>query len=104
MLAGQVERLDAVAGAERSVAVRLLQVVEELHVELVVFHDQDGFGHPGFLRVAGRNAVRGLPTDTSQRLTAPDRPLPEVDTILGKNTSHRTESAKSARRSAFDAN
>jgi hypothetical protein len=23
------------------------QIAEELHVELIVFHDQDGFGHPG---------------------------------------------------------
>jgi hypothetical protein len=22
------------------------QIVEELHIELVVLHDQDGFGHP----------------------------------------------------------
>ena len=27
------------------VAVRFQQVVEELHVELVVLHDQDGLGH-----------------------------------------------------------
>jgi hypothetical protein len=25
---------------------RFQQVVEELHVELIVFHDEDGFGHP----------------------------------------------------------
>ena len=46
MLAREIERLDAVAGADGLVAVRLQQVVEELHVELVVLHDQDGLGHP----------------------------------------------------------
>jgi hypothetical protein len=25
---------------------RLQQVAKELHIELVVLHDQDGFGHP----------------------------------------------------------
>jgi hypothetical protein len=25
----------------------LQQIAKELHVELVVFHDQDGLGHPG---------------------------------------------------------
>jgi hypothetical protein len=28
------------------IPVRLQKVVEELHVELVVFHDQDGLRHP----------------------------------------------------------
>src|SRR5262249_44259530 len=59
MLAGEVERLDAVAGTERLVAVRLQQIVEELHVELVVLHDQDGLGHPPFLRLRG-NGASGL--------------------------------------------
>jgi hypothetical protein len=27
--------------------VRFQEIVEELHVELVVFHDQDGFRHAG---------------------------------------------------------
>jgi hypothetical protein len=26
--------------------VRLQQIAKELHIELVVLHDQDGFGHP----------------------------------------------------------
>ena len=46
MLASKVERLDAVARTDRLVAVGFQQIVEELHIELVVFHDQDGFGHP----------------------------------------------------------
>ena len=45
VLAREVERLDAVAGADGLVAVRLQQVVEELHVELVVLHDHDGLRH-----------------------------------------------------------
>ena len=45
VLARQIERLDAVAGADGVVAVRFQQIVEELHVELVVFHDQNGLGH-----------------------------------------------------------
>src|SRR6185503_11722433 len=43
--AGEIESLDAIAGADGLIAVRLQQVVEELHVELVVFHDQDGLAH-----------------------------------------------------------
>src|ERR1043166_5897642 len=46
MPAREIERLDAVARADGLIAVRLQQVVEELHVELVVLHDQDGLGHP----------------------------------------------------------
>ena len=45
VLAGEIERLDAVARADGLVAVGLQQIVEELHVELVVLHDQDGLGH-----------------------------------------------------------
>src|SRR5262249_38285269 len=45
VLARQIERIDAVACADRPVALRFQQVVEELHVELVVFHDQHGLGH-----------------------------------------------------------
>src|SRR5579885_1339709 len=45
VLAREVERLDAVPGSDRAVAVRFEEIVEELHVELVVFHDQDGFRH-----------------------------------------------------------
>ena len=46
MLAGEIERLDAVAGAEGLIAVGFQQVVEELHVELVVLHDQDVLAIP----------------------------------------------------------
>src|SRR4051794_21752666 len=42
----QVERLETVAGARGLVAMGFQQIAEELHIELVVLHDQDGFGHP----------------------------------------------------------
>src|SRR4029077_13627367 len=42
---GKIERLDAVAGRHRIVAVSLQQIVEELHVELVVLHDHHGLRH-----------------------------------------------------------
>ena len=45
VLAREIQRLDPVAGADGLVAVRLQQIVEELHVELVVLHDQDSLGH-----------------------------------------------------------
>jgi hypothetical protein len=39
---------------------RLQKIVEELHIELVVFHNQDGFGHPSFHpRSAGANSPVG---------------------------------------------
>ena len=54
MLAGEIERLDTVAGADGLVAVRLQQVVEELHVELIVLHDHDGLRHPPTFRQSRR--------------------------------------------------
>ena len=48
MLAREIERLDAVARAHRCIAMRFQQIVEELHIELVVLHNQDGFRHPPF--------------------------------------------------------
>src|SRR5215469_5271546 len=48
MLAREVERLDTVARCQGGITVRFQQIVEELHVELVVLHNQDGFGHPRF--------------------------------------------------------
>src|SRR5581483_2586389 len=42
---GKVDRFEAVAGLDDIVPARLEQIVEELHVELVVFHDQDGLRH-----------------------------------------------------------
>src|SRR5579871_3676500 len=42
----KIERLDAIARADRAIAMGFQQVVEELHIELIVLHDQDGLGHP----------------------------------------------------------
>ena len=42
VFAREIERLDAVAGADGLVAMRFQEVVEELHIQLVVLHDQDG--------------------------------------------------------------
>ena len=46
MLAGEIERFDTVTRADGVVAVGLQQIVKELHIELVVLHDEDGLGHP----------------------------------------------------------
>ena len=55
MRARQLDRLDAVGRLERCIAMGLQQVVEELHVELVVLDDQNRLLHlppsphgPGF--------------------------------------------------------
>ncbi|GLK84220.1 hypothetical protein GCM10017653_22900 [Ancylobacter defluvii] len=45
MPAGKLHRLHAVAGGERRVAVSFQQIAKELHVELIIFHDQNGLGH-----------------------------------------------------------
>ena len=47
VLAGKVDRLEAVARLDDIVADPFQEIVEELHVELVVFHDQHGLGHCG---------------------------------------------------------
>jgi hypothetical protein len=41
VLSRELQRFHAVLGLQNVVAVRLDQIVEELHVELVVFDDQD---------------------------------------------------------------
>ena len=43
MLACDVERFHPVLGLENAIAVGIEQIVEELHIELVVFHDQNCF-------------------------------------------------------------
>src|SRR5215471_4090403 len=45
MRARKLERLNSAARPYRVVAVRLQQVMEELHVELVVLHDEHSLGH-----------------------------------------------------------
>src|SRR5215217_4698082 len=58
--AGELERLDAVAGLQGGVAMRLEEVVEELHIELVVLDDENGFLHDGC--PAGPRASRARPS------------------------------------------
>src|SRR5437588_686274 len=45
-LAHEVKRLETVGGARGLIAMRFQQIAKELHIELVVLHDQDGFSHP----------------------------------------------------------
>ena len=45
MLARKIHRVDPVAGADGLIAMRLQKIVEELHIELIVLHDQDSLGH-----------------------------------------------------------
>ena len=60
IFARKFERIDAIARPQGSVAMRLQKIVEELHIELVVFNNQDGFGHPRFLpRSPGANSPIG---------------------------------------------
>ncbi len=44
MLARDVERFHAVLGLQDVVAMGVQQIVEELHVELIVLHDQNRLG------------------------------------------------------------
>src|SRR5581483_580654 len=57
-----------VAGADGFVSVRFQKIVEELHVELVVFHDQDGLRHPCSRPLFPNAACPGA------RTTSPGRP------------------------------
>ena len=59
MLTRQVERFDAVAGCQSGITVRFQKIVEELHIELVVLHNQDGFGHPRFPYALSRRNLGG---------------------------------------------
>src|SRR5271169_4730807 len=58
MFTGEIEGLDAVARRHRVVTVGFQQIVEELHIELVVLHDQDGFGHPPVLHLCPEARAR----------------------------------------------
>src|SRR6476661_9988641 len=70
-LAHEIERLETVAGARGLIAVRFQQIAKELHIELVVLHDQDGFCHPSlqFPRRQDRSAAH--------RMTPPGVPKSE---------------------------
>ena len=60
MLAGERQRLHAVSRLQGLVAMRVEQVVEELHVEFVVLHDQNGLGHRPRSRRFGRHMMGDL--------------------------------------------
>src|SRR5580692_6187292 len=62
-LAHKVKCLETVAGAGSLVAMRLEQIAKELHIELVVLHDQDGFCHPAppIPAIQTRQAVHRTP-------------------------------------------
>src|SRR5665213_7392 len=45
VLACEIKRFDPIAGADGRIAVRFEKIVEELHIQLVVLHNQDGFRH-----------------------------------------------------------
>src|SRR5215468_1279229 len=59
-LAGEIERPNAVARADGMVAVSLQQVVEELHVELIVLHAHHGLRHPAELKRLAISVTTGL--------------------------------------------
>src|SRR5690606_12249009 len=69
MLARQPERLYAIAGLQGGVAVRLEQVVEELHIELIVFDDENRFRHVQFL-VTATSSSGALPDDRHEQLNS----------------------------------
>jgi hypothetical protein len=46
MGAHELERFGAFIGPNRGVTMGFQQVAKELHVQFVVFNDQDGFRHP----------------------------------------------------------
>src|SRR5581483_8647040 len=60
LLARDPERIHAAARLQCPVAVGVEQIVEELHIELVVLHDQDGLGDSLSIGPAARNASAGL--------------------------------------------
>src|SRR3546814_6229290 len=45
VLAGDFQRIDAVARLKRLIAMRVEKIMEELHVQLIVFDDQNLLGH-----------------------------------------------------------
>ena len=95
----QIERLDTVARANRLVAMGLEKIVEELHIELVVLHDQDRLRPDSALGALAEGRDLGdLGHFSSHDIAAPGfaRPgrscqtlSPESDRRLNKLTRHR---------------
>ena len=59
--AGEIDRLDAALRLDRRVAMGFQQIVEKLHVELVILDDEHGFGHGYDFASAGPVALRVPP-------------------------------------------
>src|ERR1700687_5642549 len=60
MLAREIDRLEPVAGLDDVVTVGFKQIVEELHIELIVFHDQHRLRHNAWIqdrRSCGRSTA-----------------------------------------------
>ena len=57
-LADEIKGLETVAGAGCAIAMRLQQIAKELHIQLVVLHDQDGFRHPVLQSPGDRPGMR----------------------------------------------
>src|SRR5262249_47197723 len=81
VLAGKIERLDAVARADGVVAVSLQQLVEELHVELIVLHDHHGLRHCRPSEIDTR-AVPGGPSPLPRHRWVP-RLATHASTLVG---------------------
>ncbi len=45
VFAGKVQRLQTIHGLDRAITIRFKEIVEELHVKLVVLNDHDRLGH-----------------------------------------------------------
>ena len=73
-IARELQRVHAVARLQGTIAVRVEQIVEELHIELIVLHDQDGLGHLPCLGLAIRNCLAGFVIRHAPREPA-SRPL-----------------------------
>src|SRR5262245_60360493 len=76
VLAGEIGHLEAVARADGAVAVGFQQVVEKLHVELVVLHDPYCLRHlspSGKSAQERRCAARPVPTTSDKLTLAPIR-------------------------------
>ena len=58
MLAGDVQRFHPILGLQDVVAMGVQQVVEELHIELIVLHDQDRLGFGIHAQVSGALGVK----------------------------------------------
>src|ERR1700749_5053733 len=99
MGASEIERLHAVASLDDRIATRFKQIVEELHVELVVFDDHHGLRHAASL---GTNALPGPVFCRNAQVTSNCFPNNECgdDAIIGQAAARRRRTGRSLPRSA----